>query len=222
MQKHSTAAMKTTSLSSCLRLVAASAALALVACASPVPQQSGGWVEPTLGASSGLLRGAKVLVACKTWDVSMMQNCVDSLSMQLRTRGAIPVAARFDGLAARGGELEGRLMDDATSAGAGTVLVVELTPAVVGGGGFSGASIGIGGFSGGRGGGGAGIGLSAPIGGTGWGSTGFAAQGHITVVPNGRLVWSSTFVASPSADFAAQVRDLTGALVEAVQAAGLL
>ncbi|MGJ7506557.1 hypothetical protein [Variovorax sp. GT1P44] len=207
--------------SSCFRRVSLLATVILAACASPVPQRSGEWIEPTLGANSGLLRGEKVLVACEAWDISMQQNCQDWLSSQLRMRGANPVVARFENTPASGGERDGRLMADAQSIGARTVLVVALTPAVVGGGGFSGASIGIGGFSWGRGGGG-GIGLSAPIGGSGWGGTGFAAQGRITDVSNSRLVWSTTFVSSPSADFAAQVRDLTGSVVDAAQSAGLL
>src|SRR5262249_2393353 len=139
--------------------------------------------------SSGILRGGKVLVACEAWDLSMRQNCQAWLFEHLQARGATPVAPSTASVAS-GRELDTQLMAEAASVGASTVVVVALTPAVMGGG-ASAASIGIGGFSWGRG-GGAGIGLSAPIGGTGWGSTGFAAQGRLTEVPQGRLVWSTS------------------------------
>lgn len=204
-----------------IRSACAFAALALAACAASPPQRSAEWIDPALGASSGVLRGQRVLVACEAWDLAMRQNCQESLFRQLQARGANPVTPPFDPPAGSSREFESQLMAHAASAGARTVLVVALTPASFGGGGFSGASIGIGGFSFGNSGGG-GIGLSAPIGGSGWGNTGFAAQGRITDVPNQRLLWSTTFVASPSADFAAQVRELTGSVVNAAQGAGLL
>lgn len=160
------------------------------------------------------------MVACEALDLSMRQNCQAWLLHELQVRGANPVAPLNAATPASGRELDNQLMVEAARAGARAVLVVGLTPAVMGGG-FSGASIGIGGFSWG-GSGGAGIGLSAPIGGTGWGGTGFAAQGRIIKVPDGRLVWSTSFVASPSSAFDAQVRDLAIAVVNAAQGAGLL
>lgn len=177
-------------------------------------------MDPTVGPNSGVLRGDKVLVACEAWDLSMRQNCQASLFQQLQLRGASPVLPPNAASTVGGGELDRQLMAAATASGARTVLVVALTPAVMGSG-FSGASVGIGGFSWGRS-GGAGIGLSAPVGGTGWGSTGFEAQGRITDASRARLIWSTTFVASPSADLSAQVRDLTGAILNAAQGAGLL
>ncbi|MBO9513742.1 MAG: hypothetical protein J7549_06440 [Variovorax sp.] len=203
-----------------MRRVAGLAALLLGACAAPLPQRSGEWMDPALGPGSAILRTEKVLVACEAWDLSMRQNCQAWLAQHLHDRGASPVPAPSTASALNGGELDNQLLIAAADAGARTVMVVSLTPTMVGGG-FSGASIGIGGFSWG-GGGGAGIGLSAPIGGSGWGGTGFAAQGRVTDVPNRRLVWTTSFVGSPSADFASQVRDLTGAVVSAAQGAGLL
>jgi len=200
--------------------VVAVAAVSLAACASSVPQRSGEWIDPALGANSGILRGGKILATCEAWDLSMRQNCQASLLRQLQDRGANPMTPPSAASSAGGAELDNLLMADAGSAGARTVLVVALTPTMTGSG-FSGASIGIGGFSWG-GSGGAGIGLSAPIGGSGWGSTGFAAQARVTDVPTGRLVWSTTFVSSASADPMTQVRDLTAAVLDAARGAGLL
>ena len=200
-------------------VAAALAAISLVGCASS-PQQSGHWIDPALGAKSGLLRTDKVLVACEAWDIAMRQNCQASLLSELQKRGAQPLVARESSLAS-GRDLDAQLAAEAAGVGARSVLVVALTPAAIGGGGFSGASIGLGGFSWGRG-GGAGVGIDLPIGTGGWGSTGFAAQGRLTDISQNRLVWSTTFVAEPSRDFTAQVLELTGALVNAAQGSGLL
>jgi hypothetical protein len=200
--------------------IAALAAVSLAACASSVPQRSGEWIDPALGPNSGILRGDKVLATCEAWDLSLRQNCQAWLFQQLQARGANPITPPSAASAASGAELDRLLAADAASVGARTVLVVALTPAVTGSG-FSGASIGIGGFSWGSS-GGAGIGLSAPIGGTGWGSTGFAAQARLTDVRNDRLVWSTSFVASPSSDLGTQVRSLTASVLNAAQGAGLL
>jgi len=202
-----------------LRWIALAATL-LAACASTVPQRSGEWIDPALGPHSGILRAGKVLVACEAWDLSMRQNCQTMLVSQLQAKGPDPVVSPQAAMAPSSRELDSQLLAEAGSLGARSILVIALTPALMGSG-FSGASIGIGGFSWG-GGGGAGIGLSAPIGGTTWGSTGFEAQGRITDVSTGRLVWTTTFAASPSSDFAAQVRELTSAVVNAAQGAGLL
>ena len=200
---------------SLLRRIAVLAVLTLVGCASP-PQRWGEWTDPALGPNSGILRGGKVLIACDTFDLLMRPPCEDDLSRALAARGAFPVAAPG---AAAGGlrESEPQLASNAAAAGANHVFVLALMPAATSMG--SGVSVGIGGFSWG-GSGGAGIGLSAPIGG-GWGSTGFSATGRVTDVRNGRMVWSTTFVASPSSDVGGQVRGLMRNVLDSAQAAGL-
>lgn len=204
------------------RFIVALAASLLVACASTVPQtqRSGEWMDPSLGASSSLLRDGKVLVACEAWDLSMRQNCQAMLGGQLQTRGANAVVSPQSATASSSRELDSLLLADSSTVGARTILVLALTPTVANAG-FSGASIGIGGFSWGRS-GVAGIGLSAPIGGSGWGSMGLEAQGRLVDVPTGRLLWTTTFATTPSPDAAAQVRDLTNAVLNAAQGAGLL
>lgn len=195
---------------------AALAVFVLAGCASP-PQRWGEWTDPALGPNSGLLRGAKVLITCDTFDLLMRQPCEDDLSRALAARGAFPIAAPgATTTAARESELQ--LATRAAESGANHVFVLSLMPAATSPG--SGISVGIGGFSWG-GSGGAGIGLSAPLGG-GWGSTGFSATGRVTDVRNGRMVWSATFVASPSSDVGGQVRELTRNVLDSAQAAGLL
>jgi hypothetical protein len=81
-------------------------------------------------------------------------------------------------------------------------------------------SLGIGGFSFGRN-SAAGVGLGIPVS-TGAPSTGFAANGRVTEVGSGRLVWTSTFVAQPSNDLGAQIGDLSRALIDAARDAGML
>ena len=198
-----------------LRRIAALAVLTLVGCTSP-PQRWGEWTDPALGPNSGILRGGKVLIASDTLDLLMRQPCEDDLSRALAARGASPIVAPgATGTGYRATEPE--LASRAESAGASHVFVLSLMPAATSMG--SGVSVGIGGFSWG-GSGGAGIGLSAPLGG-GWGSIGFSATGRVTDVRNGRMVWSTTFVASPSSDVGGQVRELMRNVLDSAQAAGL-
>jgi len=190
--------------------------LVLAGCASP-PQKWGEWTEPSLGQNSGILRGAKVLVACDTFDLLMRPPCEEDLARALAARGAFPIVSPAATTSAPR-DSEPQLTARAAAAGANHVFVLSLMPAATSTG--SGVSVGIGGFSWG-GSGGAGIGLSAPIGG-GWGSTGFSATGRVTDARNGRMVWSTSFVASPSSDVGGQVRELIRNVLDSAQAAGLL
>jgi len=192
----------------------------MAGCASSVPQQSGQWLDPALGTSSALMRSDKVLVACEAWDLTMRQNCQDSLYREVQGRGGQALMSRSASLVS-GRELDSQLAAEALDAGAKSVMVVTLAPVVTGGSGFSGASIGLGGYSWGRG-GGAGVGIGLPIGGGGWGSMGVSAQGRLTDVTQSRLVWTTTFVSSSSGDSMSQVVELTRAVATAAQGAGLL
>ncbi|MDM0108838.1 hypothetical protein QTH97_28115 [Variovorax sp. J22R24] len=193
------------------------AALVLAGCTTAPPQRWGEWIDPALGSSSGILRDGKVLVACDTFDISVRAQCQDDLRRALEGRGVNAVAAPVDTTAMNPREWEGQLAASAHAAGAKTVFILTMTPATTSMG--SGMSIGIGGFNFGSG-GGAGIGLSAPIG--GWGSTGFSATGRVSDARNGRMVWTSTFAASPSSDIGGQFRELTRTVLDAAQSAGLL
>lgn len=189
--------------------------LTLAGCATAPPQRWGEWADPGLGQNSGVLRG-KVLIACDTFDLLMRAPCQDDLFRAMATRGASPVVA--PSAPPLSGASEAQWAADAHALGATAIFVLSLMPQATSMG--SGVSVGIGGFSWGRS-GGAGIGLSAPIGG-GWGSTGFSATGRVIDVRSGRMVWSTTFVASPTSDLGGQIRELQRNVLDAAQAAGLL
>jgi len=192
------------------------AASLLVACAS-TPRPEAQWTDPALGTQSRLLQGQKVLVACDAYDVAVRQLCQDALFQEVLARGAQPVALPAGATFMTDRELDGQLVGSATGLGARAVIVLALTPATASAG--SGVSLGIGGFSFGRGGGG-GIGLGVPIGGSQV-STGFSANGRVTDARTGRLVWTTSFVASPSQDLRAQSAALAKSVVDAAQASGL-
>lgn len=80
-------------------------------------------------------------------------------------------------------------------------------------------TLGIGGFGFGRNVGG-GVGVAAPIGG-GEVSNGYAANGRITDVASGRLMWTARASAPPSSDLNAQLADLSKSVMDAASNAGL-
>ena len=105
----------------------------------------------------------------------------------------------------------------ARDTGAKAVVSVAIGPATQAV--SQGFSIGIGGFGFGRGGGG-GVGVSAPIGG-GRVDTGYAANGRVTDVASGRLMWTARASAPPSKDANAQLADLSKSVLDAAAGAGL-
>ncbi|MGK6309818.1 hypothetical protein [Variovorax sp. DT-64] len=199
------------------RRVISIAALTLGGCAS-APQREVEWIDPALGQDSKILRGEKVLIACDAYDAAIRQICQDRLFRNLSDRGASPIVVPAGVMLLNDRELDGQLVESARVAGAKALFVLSLAPASTDAG--SGLSIGIGGFSFGRN-SASGIGLSAPIA-TGRANTGFAANGRVTDARSGRLVWTATFVAAPSADLGAQFENLSRAMLEAAQRAGLL
>ena len=82
-----------------------------------------------------------------------------------------------------------------------------------------GFSIGVGGFGFGRH-SGVGVGVEAPIGG-GRVTSGYSANGRVTDVPSGRLVWTAKATAPPSSDLNAQMGELSKAVLGAADKAGL-
>lgn len=190
--------------------------LLVAACAS-TPRVDAQWTDPALGAHSSLLRGAKVMIACDSPDVAVRQVCQEQLASEVVARGAVPVFVPSDVPLLTDRALDGQLLPGARTASAKAVLVVTLTPAATDTG--SGFSVGIGGFGFGRN-SALGVGVDAPIGG-GRVKTGFAANGRVTDVSSGRLVWTASAVAPPSADLNAQFAALSRAVLDSAEKAGL-
>jgi hypothetical protein len=82
-----------------------------------------------------------------------------------------------------------------------------------------GFSIGVGGFGFGRR-SAVGVGVEAPIGG-GRVTSGYSANGRVTDVTSGRLVWTAKATAPPSSDVDAQMGELSKAVLGAADKAGL-
>jgi hypothetical protein len=198
-------------------VAAALAASAWLAACASAPQIEAQWFDPQLDADSGLLRGAKVLVACDAYDLAIRQICQDQLAAEVVARGATPVFATADTPIVTDRAIDGQLLPAARSAGAKAVLVVTLAPAVTDV--SPGFSVGIGGFGFGRG-SAVGVGAAAPIGG-GRVTTGYSANGRVTDAASGRLVWTAKATTPPSSDLEAQLGQLARAVLDSAGKAGL-
>lgn len=187
----------------------------LVAGCASTPQLDAQWSDATLGPN--LLRGARVLVACDAAEVVIRQICQDQLASEVVARGATPVFLAPEFAVATDRSIDPQLLPAARSANAKALLVMTVAVAVndvspgftlgVGGFGFGGHSAG-------------GVGVSAPIGG-GRVTSGYSANGRVTDVPSGRLVWTAKATAPPSADLNAQMGELSKAVLGAADKAGL-
>ena len=196
--------------------LAAVAAVLLGACAS-TPQLDAQWTDPQLGAQSAFLHGAKVLVACDAYDAVLRQICQDQVASEVVARGATPVFAAPDTPLATDRAVDGQLLPAARGAGAKALLVVTIAPAVTDV--SPGFSIGIGGFGFGRH-SAVGVGVEAPIGG-GRVTTGYSANGRVTDVASGRLVWAARAATAPSPDVNAQIGELSRTVFGAADKSGL-
>ncbi|MGZ8260507.1 MAG: hypothetical protein ACXWUL_08150 [Caldimonas sp.] len=179
------------------------------------PQLDAQWSDPSLGPS--LLRGARVLVACDAYELVVRQICQDQLANEVVARGATPVFVAANTPIATDRSIDAQLLPVAREAGAKAMMVMTVAVAVQDV--SPGFSIGIGGFGFGRH-SGAGVGVSAPIGG-GRVTSGYSANGRVTDVPSGRLVWTAKATAPPSADVNAQMAELSRAVLAAADKSGL-
>jgi len=194
---------------------ALAAAGALLAGCAGAPQLDAQWSDASLGPN--LLRGARVLVACDAGELVVRQICQDQLAGEVVARGATPVFVPPGLAIATDRSLDAELLPAAREAGAKAMLVMTVAVAVND---ISpGLSIGIGGFGFGRH-GGAGVGVEAPLGG-GRATAGYSANGRVTDVQSGRLVWTAKATAPPSADVDAQMRELAQTVLGAAEQAGL-
>ena len=199
------------------RSIGASVALAaaLVAGCSSTPQLDAQWSDATLG--PGFLRGARVLVACDAFEVVVRQICQDQLAAQVVARGATPVFLAPGYPVATDRSIDAQLLPAAREAGAKALMVMTVAVAVNDV--SPGFSIGIGGFGFGPS-GGVGVGVQAPVGG-GRVTSGYSANGRVTDVPTGRLVWTAKATSPPSSDINAQMSELSKAVLGAADKAGL-
>ena len=188
--------------------------LLLAGCASPTVDAQ--WRNVELPAS--YLRGATVLVSCETNELVLKQICEERVMAELSARGATPVLPVPGTVAAaQPGVADVQYLPAARDRGAKAVLSVSvgLSSQSV----SQGISIGIGGFGFGRNSAG-GIGVSAPIVG-GQVSSGYSANGRVTDVASGRLMWTARASTPPSSDVNAQLADLSRTVLDAATKAGL-
>ena len=195
--------------------IVAVAAASLAGCASG-PQLEAQWSDPSVGQS--FLRGARVLVAC---DAQRARHAPDLPGPARRTqvvaRGATPVFVPPNTPIATDRSIDVQLLPAARDAGAKAMMV--MTVAVAAQDVSQPFQIGIGGFGFGSS-GSAGVGVSAPVGG-GRVTSGYSANGRVTDVPSGRLVWTAKATTSPSSDVNAQMAELSRVVLDAAGKAGL-
>jgi hypothetical protein len=164
------------------------------------------------------LRGATVMVSCETRDELLRRICDEQVAAELRAHGAVPVFAAPGTVAAiEPGIADAQYLPAARGSGAKAVFSVtvgasstSVSPGVM---------VSVGGFGFGRN-SAAGVGVAAPVGG-GQVSNGYSANGRVTDVASGRLMWSARASTPPSSDVNAQVADLSKSVLDAAGKAGL-
>lgn len=188
--------------------------LAFAGCASTVVDTQ--WRNVEL--PPGYLRGATVMVSCETGDEMLRRICEEQVSADLSARGAMPVFAAPGTVAAiQPGIADAQYLPAARGSGAKAVFSVTVGASSTSV--SPGMMLSIGGFGFGRHSGG-GVGVSAPVGG-GQVSNGYSANGRVTDVASGRLMWSARASTPPSSDVNAQLADLSKSVLDAAGKAGL-
>jgi len=195
-------------------LPAAAGLLLFAGCASTALDVQ--WADAKL--PPNLLRGARVMVACEAQDVAIQRLCQDRMAAGLAACGSAPVMPP-ESLSVQIAQsvIDPQMLQAARDAGASAVFGVTIgvsAQAV-----SPGMSISIGGFGfGGNSGGG--IGVSAPIGG-GRVNSGYSANGRVTDVASGRLLWTARVTAPPSSNVSTQLSELSAAVLAAADKAGM-
>ena len=188
---------------------------ALVAGCASAPQLDAQWSDAS--AAPGLLRGARVLVACDAAELVVRQICQDRLASEVAARGATPVFVPPETPIATDRSIDAQLLSAARESGAKGLMVMTVAVAVHDV--SAPISIGIGGFGFGPH-GGVGVGAEAPVGG-GRVTSGYSASGRVTDVASGRLLWTAKATAPPSSDLNAQMGELSKSVLGAADRAGL-
>ena len=158
-----------------------------------------------------------MLVACDVADLTVRQLCQDRVAAEVSARGATPLFPGPDTLIATDRSIDGQLLAAARSADAKALMVLTLTPAVTDV--SPGWSVGIGGFGYSRS-SSVGVGVAAPVGG-GRVIMGYAANGRITDVGSGRLVWSASASTAPSSELDVQLGELSKTVFGAADKSGM-
>jgi len=187
---------------------------ALVGCASTSVDTQ--WRNVEL--PGAYLRGATVMVACETTDELLRRICEERVAADLGAHGAVAVFAAPGAVGAVApGTADAAYLPAARGSGAKAVFSVSVgaSSASV----SPGVMLSLGGFGIGRHSAG-GVGVSVPVGG-GQVSTGYSANGRVTDVATGRLMWSARANAPPSGDVNAQIAELSKAVLDAAGKAGL-
>ena len=190
------------------------AAALLAGCAS-TPQLDAQWSDPSLGAELSARRSRPRRL--RRYEVVVRQICQDQLAREVVARGATPVFLAPGFPVATDRSVDAQLLPAAREAGAKAMMVMTVAVAVQDV--SQPFQIGIGGFGFGSS-GSAGVGVSAPVGG-GRVTSGYSANGRVTEVPSGRLVWTAKATAPPSSDINAQMSDLSRLVLGAADKAGL-
>lgn len=190
----------------------------LAACAST--RLDAQWSDPQ--AAAGSLRGARVMVACEAYDLTIKRICLDRMVAEVSARGGQPVPAPDTTNQAPGRPLGAeQYLPAARSAGAKAVITQVVTQADVSVNPPPSVSIGIGGFGFGGGGGiSTGVGVSAPVGSSRT-DIGYAISSSVIETGSGRLIESAKASAPPSSNVTAQIAELSKLVFEAIDSAKL-
>ena len=195
-------------------IVGMAALVLLAGCASTMLDAQ--WADAQL--PPRLLRGAKVMVVCEAQDVAIQRLCRDQVAAGLAQRGAVPVLLPENiNVPIAQAMIDPQVLQAARDAGALAVfsMVVGVSARAV----SPGLSISIGGFGFGSNVGG-GVGVSAPIGG-GQVNEGYSANGRVSEVVSGRLLWTARATAPPSSNVTSQLSELSATVLAAADKAGM-
>jgi hypothetical protein len=194
--------------------ITAAFCLALAGCATTVVDSQ--WRSVELPAA--YLRGTAVMVSCETHDDMLRRICEDQVAADLARHGVTPVfAAPGTVAAAQPGVADAHYLPAARALGATAVLSVTVGASSTSV--SPGMMVSVGGFGFGRHSAG-GVGVAAPVGG-GQVSNGYSANGRVTDVATGRMMWAARASTAPSSDVNAQLSDLSRTILDAAGQAGL-
>jgi hypothetical protein len=179
------------------------------------------WSDPYFAGRP--LQGARVYVLCEAAELALQRQCEDQMVAQLAAAGASPVVGAPIANPTPGRQIPPeQFLPAARAAGARAVFSTSVAPGTAVANPPPQMSFGFGGFGGGYHSATAGgVGVSLPVG-AGSVKTGYAANGTLTDVASGRLMWTAKASAPPSDDMNRQLEELAKAVIASAQQAGML